>query len=133
MRFVYHDPACDTVDRVMSEVPWWYGTIAHVMAIALSVWVGLHYRVGVEWLVLYGAAAAASAALPTRRFFAIFGLTVGLSVALGGLYLMRDAHIVPADLLLPKGGALAAPREALALACTAVWLLAGSALRFRWA
>ncbi len=132
MRFVYHDPACDTVGRVMSEVPWWYGTLAHVVAIALSVWVGLHYKAGAEWLVLYGAAAAASAALPARRFFAIFGFTVGLSVAAGGFYLMRDVHVVPADVLSGGDGPLAPAREALALASTSVWLLAGSALRYRW-
>ena len=117
---------------VMTEVPWWYGTIAHVFAVGLSVWLGMHYKGDVEWLALYGAAAAACAVLPTKRFVAIFGLLVGLAVAGGGAYLLRDAHIVPADVLSPHGGPLAAPREALILGITAVWLLAGSALRFRW-
>ncbi len=133
MRFVYHDPACDTVDRAMTEVPWWFGTIAHVLAVVLSVWLGMHYKAGAEWLVLYGAAAVACAALPAKRVAGAFGFAIGLAIAAGGVYLLRDAHVAPRELLSLDGGPLAAPREALALAITAVWLLAGSALRFRWA
>jgi hypothetical protein len=118
----------------MQEVPWWYGTIAHVLAIALSVWLGLHYKAGAEWLLLYGAAAVACAALPAKRVAGAIGFVAGVVVAAGGLYLMRDARaaIVPSDLFAMHGGALTATREAAVLALTAVWLLAGSALRFRW-
>jgi hypothetical protein len=118
----------------MTEVPWWYGTIAHVMAIGLSVWLGLHYKVGAEWLLLYGAAAAASAMLPSKRIAGAIGVVAGVVVAAGGIYLMRNAGsaIQPSQLFALHGGALTATREAAMLGLTVVWLLAGSALRFRW-
>jgi len=113
-------------------VPWWYTTIAHVLAVALSVWVGLHYRAP-EWLALYGAGAVASALLPGRKLFGVLGLLAGLAIAGSGAYLMRDVRhgIMLGDLF--AGGPIITPtREAVVLVLTTMWLLAAAPLRFRW-
>jgi hypothetical protein len=116
----------------VTGVPWWYTTIAHVLAIALSVWTGLHYRAP-EWMALYGVAALGSAILPGRKLLGAIGLVTGLVVAGTGAYLMRDVRhgIVLGDLF--AGGPIITPtREAVVLVLTTMWLLAASPLRFRW-
>lgn len=133
MRFVYHERGVRYRHGV-TEVPWWYATIAHVFAVVLSVWVGLHYRAGGEWLALYGVAAAASAVLPARRLAGAVGLVAGLAVAGVGAYLMRDVrHAISVGDMFAGGRLLTPAREALVLVVTTMWLLAASPLRFRWA
>ncbi len=115
-------------------MPWWYTTTAHVFAIVLSIWVGLHYQAGGEWLALYGAAAVASALLPAKRLAGAFGLVAGLAVAGLGAYLMRDArHAIAFGDIFAGGHVLSPAREAAVLVLTTMWLLAASPLRFRWA
>ena len=124
MGFVYH--------RRVTGVPWWYTTIAHVLAITLSVWVGLHYRAP-EWLALYGLAAVASALLPGRKVFGAIGLIAGLGIAGLGAYLMRDVrHSIVIGDLFNDGPVVTPTREAVVLVVTTMWLLAASPLRFRW-
>jgi hypothetical protein len=133
MRFVYHERGLRYGGGV-TEVPWWYATIAHALAVVLSVWVGLHYQAGGEWIALYAAAAVASAMLPSKRLAGAFGLIVGLGIAAAGAYLMRDARhaIVLGDIFSNTGHLLTPAREALVLVITTMWLLAASPLRFRW-
>jgi len=118
----------------VTEVPGWYAATARMIAVALSVWVGMHYQAGAEWVALYAAAAIASALLPGKRMTGAFGLIVGLAVAAAGAYLMRDVRhaIVLSDVFSATGHALTPAREALVLVITTMWLLAASPLRFRW-
>jgi len=134
MWFVYHERGLRYGEGV-TEVPWWYATTAHAFAVVLSVWVGLHYQAGTEWIALYGAAAVASAVLPGKRMAGAFGLIVGLGIAAAGAYLMRDARhaIILGDVFSDTGHTLTPAREALVLVVTTMWLLAASPLRFRWA
>jgi hypothetical protein len=107
---------------------------ARLIAIVLSVWVGVHYQAGAEWIALYAAAAIASAVLPGKRMAGAFGLIVGLAIAGAGAYLMRDVRhaIVLGDIFSDTAHALTPAREALVLVVTTMWLLAASPLRFRW-
>jgi hypothetical protein len=117
----------------VTEVPWWYATIAHAFAVVLSVWVGLHARAGGDWMALYGAAAIASAALPAKRMAGAAGIVVGLGVAALGAYLMRDArHAISFGDLFSGGHIISPAREAFILVVTTMWLLAAAPLRFRW-
>jgi hypothetical protein len=117
------------VMTAMTEAPWWYGTLANALAVLLSVWVGMHYRTP-EWLAVYGAAALISALLPSHtRLIGVVGLAVGLGVGAGGLYLLRDAHIVLGDAFSVRGGLLSPARDAAALGVTVAWLLLASLYR----
>ncbi|HEY1556003.1 MAG TPA: hypothetical protein VGF94_14295 [Kofleriaceae bacterium] len=107
-----------------------FGGIALVMAVGLSVWVGIHYQAP-EWLAIYGSAAVASAALPAHRFVGAIALAVGLAVAVGSAVLLKDASLAPTDLVSPDGGVAAPAREAAVAAVTALWLVLGSILRLR--
>jgi len=114
----------------MTELPWWYSTIASVFAVGLSVWVGLHFR-SPEWVAIYGAAALACAALPAHRTIGWIGLAIGLAIAGAGAYLLRGIDLVLADLTSADGGAASPVREAAVLAITALWLVIGSLYRTR--
>ena len=132
MPFVYHEGGLRYRGGV-TEVPWWYATIAHVFAVVLSVWVGLHYRAGGEWMALYGVAAVSSAVLPGKRIAGAVGIVVGLGVAALGAYLMRDArHAISLGDLFSGGHIVTPAREAFILVLTTMWLLAAAPLRFRW-
>jgi hypothetical protein len=109
----------------MSEVPGWYGRAASVIAVVLSVWVGMHYRTP-EWLPIYGAAAVVTALLPAHRAIGGIGIAVGIGLAVGGFYLTRGSAI---DLRAVTTAAGAPAREVLAIAVTAAWLVVGSAFR----
>ena len=106
--------------------------LANGIAVALSIWVGMHYRAP-EWLALYGAAAATTAALPAHRFVGAIGLAIGLAVAIGGAFLLRNSHVSPGEVLSAEGGPLAPTREALGVVLTALWLVIASALRLKQA
>lgn len=117
----------------VNEVPWWYTTIAHVFAVVLSIWVGLHFKANGAWIALYAAAAVSSAVLPAKRIAGAAGIAVGLGVAALGAYLMRDArHAISASDLFAGGPIVNAAREAFILVVTTMWLLAAAPLRFRW-
>ena len=104
--------------------------LANGIAVALSIWVGMHYRAP-EWLAIYGAAAAATAALPAHRFVGAIGIAIGLVVAAGGAFLLRGAHVSAGDVLSAAGGPLAPAREALGVVLTALWLVVASAIRLK--
>ena len=104
--------------------------LANGIAIALSIWVGMHYRAP-EWLAIYGAAAAATAALPAHRFVGAIGLAVGLAVAVGGAFLLKGSHVALGEAFSATGGPLAPAREALGVILTALWLVVASAIRLR--
>ena len=106
--------------------------LANGIAIALSIWVGMHYRAP-EWLAIYGAAAVATAALPAHRFIGALGLAVGLAVAAGGAFLLRDVRVSIGDVFAATGGPLAPAREALGVVLTALWLVLASTIRLRQA
>jgi len=99
--------------------------LANGIAVALSIWVGMHYRAP-EWLALYGA-------LPAHRFVGAIGLAIGLAVAIGGAFLLRNSHVSPGEVLSAEGGPLAPTREALGVVLTALWLVIASALRLKQA
>ena len=114
----------------MTELPWWYSTIASVLAVGLSVWVGIHYR-SPEWVSIYAAAALACAALPAHRIVGWFALAIGLAIAGAGLYLLRGSDLVLADVFSAEGGTTSPPREAAVLAVVVLWLVIGSLYRTR--
>ena len=112
----------------MIEGPRWYGTLANVFAVALSVWVGLHYRAP-EWVAIYAAAALASALLPVHKWLGVVGLVVAFAVAGGGFYLLRGAHFKLGDIVAGAGGPTAPPREVCVMALASGWLVLGSMYR----
>lgn len=112
----------------MIEGPWWYGTLANVFAVALSVWVGLHYRAP-EWVAIYAAAALASALLPAHKWIGVFGLVAAFAVAGGGFYLLRGVHFKLGDIVASAGGPTAPPREVCMMAIASGWLVLGSIYR----
>jgi hypothetical protein len=115
----------------MQAVPWWFQTLAHVLAVAFALWVGVHIYAPVAWIVIYAAAALMSALLPARRLFGFVGLGVGIAIGASGTYLLRDAwRGLSLDALVsPAGGPLGGGRDAIVLAIAGVWLVLGSAFR----
>jgi len=114
----------------MTELPWWYGTIANVLAIGFSVWVGIHYR-SPEWLALYIPVALVTAALPAHRKVGLVGIAVGIAVAAVGFYLMRGVDFELGKVVSATGGPASPAREVAAIALAAAWLVIGSAYRTR--
>ena len=104
--------------------------LANGIAIALSIWVGMHYRAP-EWLAIYAAAAAVTAALPSHRLVGAVGLAVGLVVAGGGALLLWNSHVALGEMFSATGGPLAPAREALGVALTTVWLAVASTIRLK--
>jgi hypothetical protein len=127
--------SCLIVRWSMTPVPWWFQTLAQVLAIVFSIWLGLHIHADRAplWMALYGAAALLTALLPSKRVVGFVGL--GIAVAVGGLggYLMKDAlgHLAMEDAISTTGPILNTARETIVLGLAAVWLLVGSAFRTR--
>ena len=88
----------------------------------------------VRWMIIYGVAALAAAALPARRMLMIPAALVGLAAAAWGAYLVSQVAGVleVSDLWLKmneKGGAVEVGREAGGLATIAGFLLPAAAFR----
>ncbi len=122
---------------VMRPVPKWFTAICWAMAILFSLSVGLQVNDPdpVRWMLLYGAAGIAVAALPYRRTAAIAAAVIGLIAAIWGGYLEHEVFGVlkVGDLFMKmseKGGAVEVGREAGGLIIVAVTLIGGAA--FRW-
>ncbi|HRC58638.1 MAG TPA: transmembrane 220 family protein, partial [Kofleriaceae bacterium] len=124
--------------RRMSEAPVWFRTTSWVMAALYAVSVALQYNDPdpLRWMAIYGAAAVASAMLPTRRF------AVPLALATAGAALLWAALLFPeiwgrvgfTDLwkkMSEKGGAVEIEREIGGLAIVVCWLLPAALLRHR--
>jgi sugar phosphate permease len=119
------------VEVVMQAVPWWFQTLAHVLAVAFALWVGVHIYGPVTWIGIYAVAALMSALLPAHRLFGFVGLGVGIAIGACGIYLLRDVwRGLSFDALIsPEGGPLGGGRDAIALAIAGTWLVLGSAFR----
>ncbi len=115
----------------MSVVPRWYGVLAHALAVAFCLWLGLHLYAPVEWIAIFGVVAVLSALLPYFRVVGFIGLAGGIVIAGIGTYLLRDVWKVlsVAGLTSPAGGPLAGGREAIVLVIACMWLVLGSAFR----
>lgn len=108
------------------------------MAALLAVCAALQYNDPdpIRWMAIYGAGAVVSALLPGPRHVAIAGLVVGIVTIAWGLFLVWDVwgQVSMADFfgkMSEKGGAVEVEREAGGLLIQAVWLLAGSHVRWR--
>ena len=123
-------PRCVIVE-VVKGVPRWFVMMADVLAVACSLWVGLHVRShDAVWIAIYGAAAIVSALLPAHRAIGFAGLAVGIAVGAWGGYLLRDAWAeLRLDDLVRAKSPLGGGREAVALAIAGLWLVLGSAFR----
>ena len=115
----------------MKVVPWWFRTLAHVLAIVFALWVGLHYRAPAEWIAIFAVAAIMSAALPAHRTLGFVGLAAGIGVGAGGAYLLRDSwkDFSVGNLADMHGGILGNGRDTVMLMLAALWLVLGSAFR----
>jgi hypothetical protein len=122
---------CTIVKAAMKVVPWWFQTLAHVMAVVFALWLGLHIYAPVAWIVIYALAAVLSAALPFHRNVGFVGLAVGIAIGASGTYLLRDSwKSLSLDALLqPKGGLAGNGRDMIVFAIAGVWLVIGSAFR----
>lgn len=120
----------------MRPLPRWFIAICWVLAVLFSLSVGLQVNDPdpAVWMAMYGAAAIASALLPSRRIFAGLAVLVGLVAAAWGAYLGSQVfdQLEFSDLWLKmseKGGAVEVGREAGGLAIVALGLLGTSAYR----
>jgi hypothetical protein len=111
----------------MKAVPWWFQTLSSVLAVALSIWAGLHYR-SPDWLLIYAVGAIVLAALPAHRTIGIFGAAVGLILTALGAYRLRDAwgafHVW--DVWTFGGHLVSATREIVMIVVMAAWLILGA-------
>lgn len=105
--------------------------VAHVLAVAFAVWLGLHVYAPIEWVAIFVVAATLSALLPYFRVVGFIGLAGGIAIAAAGAYLLRDVwHVLSVERLLsPAGGILGGGREAIVVALASLWLVLGSAFR----
>jgi hypothetical protein len=114
-------------------VPRWFQLTAYVLAVAFSLWIGLHARLRdpLPWIAIYATAAIVSALLPWRRAVGFIGLAIGIAITVWGTYLLRDVWNALRLGHLPGGGGgpIGGGREACALAFAGVWLVLGSAFR----
>ena len=126
-------PLCSIVLIAMKAVPWWFQTTAHVLAVAFSIWLGLHLHApqATQWIFIYGTAAALSAAIPYHRVLGFAGLAAGILIGVWGSYLLRDVWKVLTidDLLGVRGGLRTGGHEAAMLVLAALWLVIGSTFR----
>ena len=125
-------PVCSIVPLAMKAVPWWFQTTAHVLAVMFSLWLGLHLHTpqAAQWIVIYGVAAALSAALPYHRILGFAGLASGILIGFWGGWLLRDVWktLTVADLFGPNG--IRTPgHEVTMLVLAGLWLVVGSAFR----
>ena len=122
----------------MKPVPRWFVAVCWVMAINFALWTGLQFNDpdAPVWILMYGAAAVATAFLPRRwRIAAPIGGAIGVIAAIWGLYLTHQVwgDISFGDLtgkMSEKGGAVEVGREAGGLVICAVWMIGASAFRF---
>jgi hypothetical protein len=124
------------VATMTAPVATWFKAVSWLMAGLLLVCVALQYNDPdpIRWMLIYGAGAVASAALPVRRWGAGLALLVGLVAAAWGAVLIHEVWgvIELSDLttkMNEKGGAVEVGREAGGLTIEAVWLLAAAAYR----
>ncbi|MDQ3365506.1 MAG: transmembrane 220 family protein [Myxococcota bacterium] len=122
----------------MAPAPRWFRYLAYVMAVLFVVCVALQYNDPdpVRWMVIYGAAAAVSIALPWDRRVGLGALVLGLGAAAWAVLLVQSTWgaVGITDLtsqMSEKGGAVEVGREAGGLAIIAVWLVIGGGLRWR--
>ena len=105
----------------MSRVPGWYVGACWIVAIGLSICVGLSYREP-RMLALFAAAAIATAALPTRRFTAVIGVLVGLTGSVWAVALVQRGIAVEIGMRGPG-----------AIGMCSGWMLIASGLRAMFA
>ena len=121
----------------MSPTPRWFVAICWVMAILFSVSVGLQENDPdpIRWMLIYGVAALASAALPSQHpWVPVAAGVIGLIGLIWGLILTSQVYRVLhfSDLWMKmseKGGAVEVGREAGGLIIIAGFLLAGAVFR----
>ena len=102
--------------------------VCWLVAVVCSLATGLQYGSGASWCwpVMLGAAAIATAALPSRRMVAIATAIVGVVSGLWAAWLVRNGAVFDAaDVLEARGAA--------ALVVASGLLLAASLLRALWA
>ncbi len=109
--------------------------LAHALAVAFAIWVGLHIYAPVTWIVIFLAVATLSALLPYFRVVGFIGLAGGVAIGAAGAYLLHDAWpgLSVDGLTSPKGGILGGGRDAVVLVVACLWLVLGSAFRTRHA
>jgi len=120
----------------MAPVPGWFRYVAYAMAALLAVSVALQYNDPdpIRWMLIYGAGAAVSIALPHKRAAWVVGFVVGLAALAWAIYLLTVVwgRMELSDLtskMSEKGGAVEQGREAGGLGIEAVWLLFASGFR----
>ena len=122
----------------MRPVPRWFVAICWALAVLFALSVGLQVNDPdpIRWMIIYGAAAIAVAALPAAsKVWCIVGTVVGVVAAAWGAYLGSQvaSKIGFSDLFLKmseKGGAVEVGREAGGLVIIAVSLLSLSLYRY---
>lgn len=120
----------------MKPLPGWFRYASWFMAALLALSASLQYNDPdpLRWILIYGAGAIVSAALPHKREAWTVGLLIGLGASVWALVLTLQVWgvIEPADLwrkMSEKGGAVEVGREAGGLWIEGLWLLAASAFR----
>lgn len=110
----------------MKRVPGWFTSLCWIMAIAFSVAVGLQFRLAGAggWIALFGAAALATAALPTRRIAAAIATLIGVSAGMWAAWQLHGGSV--------EASVSSTMRGAVPLAATSAWLLGASVLRALW-
>ncbi len=122
----------------MSEAPGWFRGTAYVMAALYAVSVALQYNDPdpIRWMLIYGAAAVASALLPHRRWAPALALaTAAVAVAWAAVLVPEIwGRVGFTDLwrkMSEKGGAVEVERETGGLIIVTGWLVLGALLRRR--
>ena len=121
---------------MMAPVSTWFKVVSWAMAGLLFLCVALQYNDPdpIRWMVMYGAGAVASVALPIKKPAAALALVVGL-VALAWAATLIYAvwgQIELSDLtnkMSEKGGAVEVGREAGGLLIEGVWMMFAAAYR----
>jgi hypothetical protein len=122
----------------MRPVPRWFVALCWALAVLFSLSVGLQVNDPdpIRWMVIYGAAALAIAALPAaNKVWCAVGTVIGVVAAAWGAYLGSQvaSKIGFSDLfskMSEKGGAVEVGREAGGLVIVAVALLTLSLYRY---
>ncbi len=103
--------------------------LAHVLAVAFALWLGLHIYAPAEWIVIFFAVAVLSALLPYFRIVGFAGLGGGVIIGGIGTYLLRDVWKVLSVPALTAGRGATTQRDAIVLVLASLWLVLGSAFR----
>jgi Transmembrane family 220, helix len=124
----------------MSKAPLWYYGLCWLMAVLCAVAVALQYNDPdpIRWMAIYGAAAVASAALPSARWAHTLAFVTLVAAALWAGLLVPQiwGKVAFTDLwrkMSEKGGAVEVEREFGGLVIVATWMLAALVLRKRQA